>query len=495
MRKLFLSIATFFLFAGTAYAADDTFSCIGEHTGPVIKPKQTTGYIEQQWTNVADRTLVDARGITILQETYPTVRNDYPIDVRTPAGGNNRVCVAGLMVKNTNPLSQSWSNSKHPNNAGVFFTGGRLTVDGGRFFNTHDAIRPARDRPSGVGNGAFVVRNNWITFNRDDCIENDHARSGLVEDNLFDGCYSFISTRQAGGSSGANETVTIRNNIIRMQPMPGPYGGSSSDLGHGLTFKMQAGSPGHIVENNIFYFERAPYHGEAGFPSAYVKTCRNNIVVWGGSGKFPGVIPGGDSCARVTTDVSVFTKARAQWIADHPLVPRLPGDPFTVSTSLSPKIVSVAAAEPTPVPEPVPVPTPKPLQATLMVSLSDDPDKADGRPLDGLITEDQGFWVYLVTDDTRAKTVSFDVTGFDRHTEGKAPWDIGPRRYAVGDYAVKAIVIDTADQPHEFNAIFHVIAAEPEPEPEPVPDPNADIEARLQAIETEIREIREMLRQ
>jgi hypothetical protein len=33
----------------------------------------------------------------------------------------------------------------------------------------------------------------WTEYIRDDCIENDERRAGIVIDSLFDGCYTFFS--------------------------------------------------------------------------------------------------------------------------------------------------------------------------------------------------------------------------------------------------------------------------------------------------------------
>ncbi len=77
-----------------------------------------------------------------------------------------------------------------------------------------------------VGNN-FTVRGAYVTNNHDDCFQNDGMKSGTIEESLFDGCYVSFSTR--GYGSGTTNTVTIRNNLVRLQAFPTYYGGSTTD--------------------------------------------------------------------------------------------------------------------------------------------------------------------------------------------------------------------------------------------------------------------------
>src|SRR5207249_8516892 len=82
----------------------------------------------------------------------------------------------------------------------------------------------------------------WLTYVRDDCVENDHVQPGLIDDSLFDGCYVGISERPstaiiASGYDGRNDLLTVRQSLIRLQPMPGPRGGLPTDFGNGQFFK------------------------------------------------------------------------------------------------------------------------------------------------------------------------------------------------------------------------------------------------------------------
>ncbi len=211
------------------------------------------------------------------------------------------------------------------NNAGVAFTNGAFTVDGVRIDNVTDGIRPRRE-------GGFVVRNVHLSFIRDDCVENDHLQDGLVEDSLFDGCYTGFSARPSpaivdSGYNGVGKTWTISRSLVRLQPLPGPDGGSVDGLGHGAFFKWhlwddpaRSLSPQLALHGNIFMLERVggPGGDRMGVPPEQVVACSDNVIVWLGSGPFPGVLPPG--CFTVTTDRRVWDDAVADWIVRHPEV-------------------------------------------------------------------------------------------------------------------------------------------------------------------------------
>jgi len=219
---------------------DDTFQCLNDFTGPTIPFTGDQGYVNNDYFNTVDGTRFDGRDATWFQETYPVNIADYPIDIRM-ANENASVCWAGGLVHNTNALDLSWAASKTNNHAGIISMGGQTTVDGTRFYNVHDGFRPwKRDIPL---NGPFILKNVWMTYTRDDCIENDAFISGLVDDSLFDGCYVFLSSRNTGDPDGLSELVTIQNSLIRLQNMPEPFGHTGEALeGHGNLFKFQSGS-------------------------------------------------------------------------------------------------------------------------------------------------------------------------------------------------------------------------------------------------------------
>lgn len=349
----------------TANAADDTFACLTEMTGPLTELRGTTKYLENSWYYLEDGARFDARGAVFLAQTAPLLPDgsyiDYPLDIRSDL---SRVCWAGAVVNFTNDMDITWRESKDHNSAAIIGYNTHLTVDGIRIHNAHDAIRPFWTR-DGV-DVFWNIRNSWITYNRDDCIENDWYAGGLVEDSLFDGCYVFLSTR--GGTKPSQNIVTIRNSLIRMQKMPGPYGHDDEPdlMAHGDIFKTNEYAPGLVLENNIFLVEG--YGVTKSDPSLWpaqsfyslslgrdkLKSCKNNIIVWLGEGEYPGDIPADPACVTVTKDRTVWDNKRAKWIASHPLVMRIDG-----VDEAAPQ--QDTALDPAPEPEPLPILDPEPI--------------------------------------------------------------------------------------------------------------------------------------
>jgi hypothetical protein len=176
-----------------------------------------------------------------------------------------------------------------------------------------DGIRP-------VGTN-FIVRQAWLTYIRDDCVEDDHLRGGIIEDSLFDGCYVGFSSRPStnildAGYSGANETLVVRNSLIRLQKMPGPNG-STAATGHGQWFKWDPLGVKLELHDNIFMTEEWGNSPRTMGPPAKLTSCSNNTMVWLGQGAYPSPLP---SCFKVVTDRKVWDNAVAAWKAAHPHV-------------------------------------------------------------------------------------------------------------------------------------------------------------------------------
>ncbi len=275
-----------------------------------------SGILDSSYANaslLADTT-IDARTATFLGSTT----NSYPVTL----GGDTGVCVLGGAVLGTYDRSWTWDQMHTQNNAAVTFSNALLTVDGTRIDDVTDGIRPR-------AGGTFVVRNVWMTYVRDDCIENDHLQDGLVEDSLFDGCYSAFSARPsaaiiASGYDGSSKLWTIRDSLVRLEPMPGPDGPTADGLGTGAFFKWHnwdnpttSLSPKLALHGNVFLAERTGVPGDSrmGIPPGQLASCSNNVMVWLGPGDFPAPLPA--DCFTVTKDPAVWDAAVAAWHARH----------------------------------------------------------------------------------------------------------------------------------------------------------------------------------
>jgi len=257
-------------------------------------------------------TVIDARHALFVASPD----NRYPITL----GGGEGGCFAGGSVLGRYDRTWGWERMHDLNNAGFAFENPRFTVDGVRIDNVTDGIRP---RPG----DDFTIRNVWLSSVRDDCVENDHLQGGLVADSLLDGCYMAFSARPSppklrSGWDGSAKVWTIRDSLVRLEPMPGPRGESADGRGHGTFFKWhrwkepeRSLSPKLALHGNIFMAERVNQGGgkRLGVPPGKLASCSNNVMVWLGPGEFPGELPAG--CFRVTTDRRVWDDAVASWRA------------------------------------------------------------------------------------------------------------------------------------------------------------------------------------
>jgi hypothetical protein len=271
-----------------------------------------------------DGARVDARGArfhSMATNRFP-IRFDNRLGFLVPGTTGRGACIAGGVVVGEYPRTWTWADSKANRDAGIMFWNERFTVEGIRIDNVHDAIRP-------LDGNHWTVRGSWLSYVRDDCIENDHMRSGLVEDSLFDGCYVFQSTRPSAtilgeGWDGTNEVVTVRDSLVYLQPMPGPDTGSL-DPGTGSIFKWHSGTPSKSpklsIHGTIFRLDQlaGPGAGGMGVPAGKLLDCSNNTVVWLGPGSYPASLP---SCFTVTRSRAVWDNAVARWKQRHPEVGR-----------------------------------------------------------------------------------------------------------------------------------------------------------------------------
>jgi hypothetical protein len=286
-------------------AASAAFACL-DRPGPVIT---LTGVQPPHYEDLAlaATTKLDVRNAVFAADPD----NRYPLNL----GGGAGVCVAGGAVRGGYDRALDWATMHDQNNAGMRSEGARFTFDGPRIDDVTDGLRP-------VG-GPFTVRQAWLSYVRDDCIENDHLQGGLVIDGLLDGCYVALSERPSpqivlGHADGRHKVLAIHRSLVRLEPMPGPRGGTADQLGHGQFFKWDARSSALALHDNVFLAEQVGEGGAQtmGVPDALV-SCANNVMVWLGSGSYPAPLP---ACFTITTDRAVWDDAVATWKTRHPAI-------------------------------------------------------------------------------------------------------------------------------------------------------------------------------
>src|SRR5207244_13488131 len=139
-------------------------SCL-DGAGPLIT---VTGTWATSFDNrsLLDLTRLDARQATFL----PSPTDLYPVNL----GGGSVICFSGGVELGQYDRSLTWDQMHILNNAGIRFENPFFTVESIRIDNVTDGIRPIA--------GPFTIRGSWLTYVRDDCVENAHVRCGLVDD-------------------------------------------------------------------------------------------------------------------------------------------------------------------------------------------------------------------------------------------------------------------------------------------------------------------------
>jgi hypothetical protein len=333
----------------SAAPTDDTFACLNEGDQQIIDLAGDYGYERFHYKKPADEAIFDARGATWRFQTFPTLKQNYPISIK---GGARNGCWIGGLVQGTNSETAGWRETYDvANGSGFNFGGGRstqgFTLNGIRIDNVWDGIRPR-----GNADG-FRIRNVWVSDARDDCFENDHRQAGLIEDSLFEACHMGISARPGKGgdeeetaaapvapaTAGAG-VLEIRNTLISLGPHPEPNPKRSKypwfkDPGHGMFFKLGQGDLQLKLYDNVFMLEQYPNNDQRAWglpPEHYahrLADCRGNVLVWLGEGEYPGPFHNDRfaGCWTVVTDRAVWERAKKDWIDRHPEVARLPKDP------------------------------------------------------------------------------------------------------------------------------------------------------------------------
>lgn len=346
--------------------SDDTYADL-DKPGPVITIRGNQGYETYALMEWEDGTKIDARdahwssfgwGREIHDpKVNDTTRNGYPIQIgadwigaypirrdlynygNCPDPRPTRLYLIGGVIEGTQPLGATWIQSKAANGGGITLNAMNSVIDGMRIHNIHDPFVPLQ------GNN-FTIQNCWVSFSRDDAIENDGFAAGLVEDCLFEDTYCFYSARNTRPDSGKQaeapgggrrSVVSFQNNLIGLGNLPGANsaGKVAKDSnayipGFGHFWKQgDPRNPKIVLVNNMFFIPK-PYPGCT--PGRYdvmpqgLKHAEGNIVIWMGEGEYP-FRHKGFKVLKGAEGMAYWEKARADWIARHPKVPRVKGDP------------------------------------------------------------------------------------------------------------------------------------------------------------------------
>lgn len=230
-------------------------------------------------------------------------------------------CVVGGRVEGQQSRDLTWQTMKRVfDGDGLSIKSQGGVVDGIRIDNVQDGIGTIGGDPGGI-----TIRNVYMTYIRDDCLENDAIVRVTLSDSLLDGCYSAISERPGAGTTPPlpppTETITLDGVLIRLQPMPFnreratcPRNAADS-LGHSGFFKWSRYANRLVVKDTVLLAERNSVNCGSSLNLPRSGAYENVTLVWLGPGDYPGRLPA--SGVTVTRNRGVWDSARAEWLTRH----------------------------------------------------------------------------------------------------------------------------------------------------------------------------------
>lgn len=318
---------------GTLSACDRTdvsrSECLGrDHILPI-----TGTWATDYRTNdrLPDGGVLDARTATFAGT------NKWPIHLKVESG--EQLCLVGGTITGLMPYDTTDWSTFH-DQLGVIVRAERSTIVGTRVDNRGDAFT------FGAESEGWTLRGVHVTRNHDDCVENDAMNTGLIDESLFDGCYTFLSGRSGSSTAqpdGSAKAVTITDSAVRLQPMPQVYRGPAPGhqgfwkMGWGLSAGENGIAPRLRISNTVFRVDqpasvddlRIPTYDHDRNPAtprvSYLDPahCSGNTIVWTGGDParngtdMPGAETYPSSCFRFTSDIGVWDRAVASWHAAH----------------------------------------------------------------------------------------------------------------------------------------------------------------------------------
>jgi hypothetical protein len=173
--------------------------------------------------------------------------------------------------------------------------------------------------------GGVSISGVYMTYIRDDCIENDWIVNVTIRDSLLDGCYTGTSQRpdpeMNPRPAPPGERFTLDRVLMRLQPMP--YSRAKArcpenligNKGNGGFFKWSEYANKLVVRNSVLMAVTASVNCRRVMNFPTNAKYHNVTLIWLGPGDYPGDLP--SSGVRVTRDVRIWERARAAWLKRH----------------------------------------------------------------------------------------------------------------------------------------------------------------------------------
>lgn len=286
------------------------------------------GYEQQMFRDLEAGTTIDARNASF---TVANSRNPEPSAMMGCDEGNLPVNRYPVVIRNCPdvhfiggrfdgqvPLTSDWRDT-YCNSAALLVRDGtaNATIEGVRARRCWDGVRFAA-RADG-----FHLKGCWLSEIRDDAVENDYLLSGIVEDCLFDGCFSGISVDPASNErDGTGETVQIDRTLIRMHSFL-----SKGEITHQAPIKAVDQSPRLRITGSVFALASVNMRGLRRLERTWglAIESRDNVLLWLPDEPIPSELPLPPSGFKVLTGADAreyWNKAHLQWVAAHQNVAR-----------------------------------------------------------------------------------------------------------------------------------------------------------------------------
>lgn len=253
---------------------------------------------------------------------YPVVIKNADITILRPLieGQTPQDSIFQLTYRNAN--SAAIIAKEFANNAKVY---------GARIDGVLDGIR--------VKAPEFILTDNYLTNNRDDCVENDLNVAGTIQDNLMDGCQFGISMLNNAENQVVSEnTVTIKNNLIRIQ-VDTRYKDGLTVEGLMQPLKLNQYSTKINLVNNVFAYDPVKNGNEypiiAGNKWKHVvgnanvdrkvQQCSNNKILWLGfsqpDNRLLDLVNEEPACFELISGqaaIDAWKDYKCSWLENHP---------------------------------------------------------------------------------------------------------------------------------------------------------------------------------
>jgi hypothetical protein len=247
----------------------------------------------------------------------------YPVLLgHSSSGVASKPVTVGGKVYGQQSRSLTWEQLQ----ANSTYNGTALEVDAGdwmvvydlRCDNTFDGFRPRLFNHQAQDNTVqFLVEGAYMTYVRDDAIEDDDLMTCWIRDCLFDGVFSGFSAKPGSSYTYTNTSMVmhVEDVVLRMQAMP--RGSAADGFAHSKIWKWDYVKAGTVdAKRCTFMLDENP-EGSTGtmvWPNGVYENI-TLILGPGFVGDYPVPLPAG---VTVTRDTSIYDAARASWLVAHP---------------------------------------------------------------------------------------------------------------------------------------------------------------------------------